>query len=549
MDTVLEESCDPSHELTPPPPPPFSLVSSTEVKIGQPLSSLRVYLTQTAPLHAQDGNHGHQTVHQIVTAHDLRVSPLTLDQARGLCSLYALGSKVLSPLPTMWVLCQGDKGQRSQIIALGCCYDNSHLHTLWVTGEEHPGSRAKLPHGGGGGGGGRSIKRGGWAFSSYDINGCSSDRPGGPASAGRIEAQFAWAQPECLLGTPPESSDAVLEVSASPGYIFSPILPVFQELTCLLQLCSIEAGEANWQECSHEQPLASDSLAERMDSFLEVMSNPFAPPLDTTLPSPTADQEVYQPRQDLDTLERLWLFLREVASLSELQELMALFFKAVLLGHAQPLVHKASTSTLASLLRQALLCSTQAERQALAPRFQLLLSGKKTLTALLEVALEKMSTDYHNFFIKADLLTSSQLDGFLSRGGAGLLERCHSLCRLHCVLEVSVSALFFLCLPTSTLSTLTKAALHYYQEAHFNGFTATPSFSLSLPAYSPALKSVAALCSRLSPTRFVLSAAQASGNSLTLASNHQLYKTDPSGCEAEDEYFHVYAASCVGVHV
>lgn len=543
-DTVLEESYDRSHELTPPPCLPFSLVSTTEVKIGQPLPSCRVYLTGTAPLHAQDGNHDYKTVQKSVTAHDLGVSPLPLDRARWLCSLYALGSKVILPLPTMWVLCQGDKDQSSQIIALGCSRDNSQLHTLWITGEKCP---VKLPHGGGRWG--RSTKGEGWAFSSYDITGCSSDGAGASASAGHIEAQFAWSQPECLLAAPPESSDAVLKVSASPGYIFSPILPVFQELTCLLQLCSIEAGVADWPGHSCEQPIASDSTAVRMDSFLESMSSPFAPPLDTTLPSPTADQEVYQPRQDLDTLERLWLFLREVASLSELQELMALFFKAVLLGRAQPLVHKSNTSTLASLLRKALLCSTQAERQALAPQFQLILSGRKLLTALVEVALEKMNADYRNFFIKADLLTGSQLDGFLSGGGVGLLERCHSLCRLHCVFEVAVSALFFLSLPTSTLSTLTKAALHHYQEAHFDGFTVTPTFCLPLPAYSTALKSLSGLCARLAPTHFLLSAPQASGNSLTLVSNHKLYKTAQGASEADtDECFHVYAASCVSVH-
>ena len=543
----LELSCDQSLDQTPP-PSYFSVVCRPEVLLGPSLPSQRVYLLQSSPLHVRSDS---QTVREVVTVHNSGVAPLSLDRARYLCSLYALGARLAGPLPTMWVLCGSDKGQKSRVTALGCSRDDTDLHMLSVSADENLGGSEKETKGGG-----KMTRKsgrgGGWAFSSYDIVGSSMGES--PASGGSIEAQFVWNQPDCLLAPPPHSADGVLRVSASPGYMFSPVLPVFQELTALLRLCRIAEAELDWPAPNEELPSPADTRALRAESFLEEVSSPFAPPLDSSLLSPTSDQEVYEPRKDLDFLERLWLFLREVASLRGLQEVLAGVFKSVLLGRAQPLVHASSSSSLAVLFRQALRCASPAERQDLAPRFQLALSGSKGLRALLEVGLEKLSRDYLQFFVTSELLAAAQLDGFLSKG-AGCLEWCYSLCRLHCVLELSVLARSFLSLPPSALASLAAAALRHYRDAPFDGFSATPFFSLPLPAYSQALKSVAGLCASLSPARFSVSSSETGRRrSLTVAGSRALFGAAasqsgpaPGPGAGIEECSLVYTAACSSV--
>ena len=67
------------------------------------------------------------------------------------------------------------------------------------------------------------------------------------------------------------------------------------------------------------------------------------------------------------------------------------------------------------------------------------------------------------------------------------------------------SALSFLKLPAPTLSALFKSALEVYREKTFEGFSTTPVFSLPLPAYSTAQKSLVSFCSSLVPKKWVLS--------------------------------------------
>jgi hypothetical protein len=122
-----------------------------------------------------------------------------------------------------------------------------------------------------------------------------------------------------------------------------------------------------------------------------------------------------------------------------------------------------------------------------------------------QLGIEKMTRDYRAFFIGADITTADQLDQFMSASKRSQLETCHTLCKLHCILELMSSALCFLKLPAPTLSALFKSALDVYREQKFEGFCTTPVFSLPLPAYSMAQKSVLSLCSGLTPKKWILS--------------------------------------------
>ena len=484
---------------------PFTASCYKSVKIGQLLSSKRVFLSKTETLHGGQSRH---LVTDVVCAHDSELAPLTLDKARYLCSLYALGCRQSTGLlPTIWAVCLSE-GQR-KVVGLGCSFDSSMLHTFSVQRDDtvhipqnptaFPGAEKQTTQKR------KSLERvSGWVFSEYEISSSTVDENASSDHA-RLALEFAWSDPENLLSPPPESADAVLKISATPGYMFSPILAVYQEITTLLSLCQIACRDAEWpsQEGSIEP---TKPLAFHVEAFLEDAASPLLQPLEVTVISPTADHNVYEPRTDLDFTERLWVFAKEVQSLTDLQQVFAGVFKAVLLGKVQPFLHRSSSSMLATLFRQVLLSSSHDERQTTAAKLQALLSEDKVLNCLVEIGIEKLQRDHRSFLIGSDLATGTQLDHFFEEASGDLMKTCHYICKLHNVMELNASALSFLNLPTSALSSLTKIALEIYKVAKFECFETTPVFALPIPAYSPALKSVASLCANLLPKTWILSA-------------------------------------------
>ena len=494
----------------------LSCVSYQAVNVGQPLSQKRVYLTQSTPLHS---GYTECLVSNHTLAYDAGVTPLSLDKARYVTSLYALGSRqTKTPLPNMWVIC---KDEKRDIIALGCSHSiagdgKRSLQSFVVTAEDaiqdtrSSGSEknkaksnvVKL-----------SCSDENFAFSKYEIADYSTTVTDTKEEklAGDLTVQFAWNNPDTLLSPPPESADAVVKISATPGYIFSQALCTYNELKALLHLCEIATGKRSWSSLSdsmdHEGTLQSSKkpLSENVGSFLAEVSSPLSQPKEITVISPTSANTVYETRSDLDFAERLWMFAKDTTSLEELQQIFAEVFKAVLLGKVQPFIHQSSTSVLSTLLRKVLLTPNMDEKQDLAPKFQNLLTESKICTCLMQLGIEKMTRDYRSFFIGADITTADQLDQFISASKGSQLETCHTLCKLHCILELMSSALWFLKLPAPTLSALFKSALEVYKEKKFEGFCTTPVFSLPLPAYSTAQKSVLSFCSSLSPKKWVLS--------------------------------------------
>jgi protein zwilch len=303
---------------------------------------------------------------------------------------------------------------------------------------------------------------------------------------------------------------------------------MYEELQSLYRLCKILSGEMEWLASEDDEEILrpNDKTAGEIDSFIQEMAHPLTKPVDVTVLSPIMDHMIYEPRTDLDCTEQLWLFCRDARSFEEIQLIFAEVIKAVLLGKIQPFVHRRSSSKLATLLRQVLLDQDGAALQDTALQFQLLLAEARLLPCLIQVGIEKIRRDYQSFFIGTDILSLEQLEQFFTPSSS-LLVQCLELCRMHSVLELDASIMRVLRLPTTTtLSSLTKAAMEVFKtDPQYQPFEQTPVFSLPLPVYSPALKSVVAMCSKLSPTKWCLTSQQGTGRdgSVHLLSSQPLF--------------------------
>lgn len=472
---------------------PLPISSLNTVPVGQPLGSDRTYLTHSSLFYK--GWSGTQAK-TISSAQDGGLVPLSLDSARFIASLYSLGfRKAQGALPDMWVLCERNQ---QNVVALGCTFDGPKCPLFVFTMKEgdftlETDSKSKT--------GTDSVKlSGGTVFSEYDILNSSFEEA---EQSGEFKIQFSWSDPDGILSPPPESSDAVLKLSSIPGDQFSPVLSIHEELKSLYRLCEILNSGADWPTCdddSEEILTSCNKAIEEVDVFIEDMAHPHIQPADITVISPTADHMIYEPRTDLDFTERLWLLCRDVQSFDELQQVFARVFKAVLLGKIQPFVHRKSTSMLAVLLRQLLLSPDRDGLQDIAPKFQLLLTETKLLPCLVQLGIEKMCRDYQSFFVGGGICLAEQFERFLSPSPS-LFAQCLGLCKLHSVLELNVCVMRMLRLPDiGILSTFTKAAMEVFKaDTNYQPFAPTPVFSLPLPAYSPVLKSVVAMCSKLTP--------------------------------------------------
>ena len=521
---------------------PLPVITEQTVLVGQPLESNRVYLTHSAPFYS--GWLG-ALVKTTTSVQDRGLLPLPLGVARFIVSLYSLGfRKASSNLPDVWVLCERNP---RNIVALGCQCDSpkSPLRVFTVEGDTTPCANPKA-------GIGNSQLSTGAVFSEYNITNCSGEEPG---QSGEFRLQFSWKDPAGLNCPPPESSEAILKLSCVPGDQFSPVLPMYEELQSLFRLCKILSGEIDWPASGDEEEILMSSgykTHEEVETFIQEMAHPLTKPADITVMSPTADHMIYEPRTDLDFTERLWLFCHDVRSFGELQVIFAEVFKALLLGKIQPFVHRKSTSKLTKLLRQVLFSPDRAALQDTALQFQLLLAEARLLPCLVQLGIEKMRRDYQSFFVSSDILSAEQFERFYNPSSSQLVQ-CLELCRTHSVLELDASIMKVLRLPsTSVLSTFTKAVMEVFKaDPHYQPFERTPVFSLPLPAYSPALKSVVAMCSKLTPVRWCVTAQQG-GHTKTgrdggvcMISNQPLFQhLLEDSVASKDGHVHVHKCYC-----
>ncbi len=476
-----ERQLDPSISLS---MDPVVVVESVHVHVGQSILPQSVTLSSS---HPQTDSRLSDQIYSEPNADVSLLTPLSLDEGRYIASLYSLCSSKTS-LPSIWIVCSKEN---RNVVALGTSFINSTLFMYTISLKETIPLDSKKDK--------FLCRFDGRVFSQYQI---ASSSETSDSESGSIFVEFYWSEGDHPLCLPPESAHAIVKVSASPGYSFSPVSATYNEMCRLLEFCEILTGDSEWP--LEESPTKEDpsiQLSKKIESFLNAVATPFTKELDATVISPTSENTIYETRKDLDFVEHLWIFAKDATSLAELKEIFADVFKALLLGRVQPFVHRTSSSVLASLLHQLLQCTSTEDRQALTPKFQSLLSHTKLLSTLVQIGLDKMKRDYRSFFISSDIATDNQLeDFFTSSSSQSQLAQCHRLCKLHCVLEINASLLSFLNLPSSVLSTLTKTALQVYKKNPFKSFSTTPTFNLPLPPHSSSLKLLISLCSKLHPT-------------------------------------------------
>ncbi len=490
---------------------PFITRHQRSVTVSNSIKQKAVYMTQDRPFVSEEPTS--------LSLIDLGAHPLSTSETRYLCSMYMLCCRdddFLPDLPDLWILCQG------KITCMGCCLDENNRkisvykiidgHTIKVPDSDKYSisldsdtfNNSRLSH-----------KRFQSSKTTHKV--VTSSYNFGPTTSisddsllldslskgACVSLDFIWSGRDACFSSPPTIADTVINVSVTPGYGMSPVLAVFSEVTRLLELCKISTSGEFWESNSDledEDVLECakvDSLSGRVKSFLEDASSQMLKSLEASVISPTAGMSPFQPREDLDFLDQLWIFLRRVSSAEDLLECFGVIFKAIVVGRIQPFIHISKSSTLAILFRQWLSSRTSDERQVVASKLQCLLTEEKALACLMEIGIEKLQEDFVAFFSLNDLTTTSELDAFFDF--SELQDQCHGLCCLQYVLELAAILSTFVALPLPSLSLFVRDALKYYLEFQFEEFTSSPIFKLHFPPMSAGSKTLISLASSLKP--------------------------------------------------
>ena len=506
------------------------LLTKETVFVGQQLLNKRRYLKQEVDFHSGQT----QTCGGVTRTHaDLTyVQPLSLDHARALVSFYLVGSRRLSVcLPALWVPCRTDSVEN--IVGFGCTFDqlNSQLRMYCIREKEMSGVGA----------GKKGNKMLGSVFAEYEIMSSATN----PILGQQISVQFVWEDPETLLGPPPTlGTEAVLQVAVEPGKLQS-MFSMFGEIQTLIRIC--KAVSEGWDYFLEGEEVLSglqESLIDKVGDFVESINIPLSHSLQVSVVSPSIESTVYKPRENLDFTESLWLFVKEARSAEELQATLGAIFKALLLGKVQNItLRENSNSSLAELLRQLMKCTSVAERQMLAPKFQLILATMKTLLFMAQIGIEKLKRDLRGFLTGANVANVGQIDSFFEDqvDKEDIVAQSHHLCNLYHVVELVATLLSFRGLPILSLSAITKAAMDVYKQRPFVGFQTTPLFSVSLPRISTVLRPIIDMCKTSPPKLWCLSS-KTTASWMNVMSARAL-----TPCGQADKQFFAYEANCKDV--
>lgn len=514
------------------------LIRSSAVVVGQSLPEKLEFLTCSQPFHQSEKSESR--VSHTLHVRDIGLLPVSMERARFVCSLYNIGSQKWSvDFPDLWVLCR----DRGNTVAIGCSQAGGGPSLRFL--EIAKAGMVHLPSGPSGAK--KPLPCSSWklkpherssstAYCEYEIISADSE-----LTLSDVVIQFTWGEVEHHLSPPPETSVAVLKISTKPGHVGSSVLGLYEEVLTLLNLCLVTSGEAKWAEIGDGLE-ATPSLASQLDAFFDATASPLAQPKEDPMQEST--QTSFHKRQNLDFVEQLWLFCKDVQRISDLQDVLAAVFKAVLFRKVHPWIHQNSTSPLANLLRQALLCSTSDEIRALGSKMEAMLSDSRVLHCLVQVGIEKLRRDYHDCFRSHSLVTEGHLDPFMA--GSTDLDSCYNLCKLHTVLELLACAMSYLNLPLSFLSQLTREALEVYSHMDFRGFESTPVFSQPVAAHSPGLRALLALCGTLVPKLWSITTEGCHGRQVTLYTADPLFKHLTVDAECSDTVadLYVYKGCC-----
>ncbi|XP_011402807.2 PREDICTED: protein zwilch homolog [Amphimedon queenslandica] len=507
---------------------PVSVLSTSASTTISPLpyfttsTNLKIFLTSSSVLKS-DAVSKEETVAMDTD----NVKPLPLNLARYLSSCYVMycrrddGNR--EQLPELWLLCQDDDSS-SSTVAIGCVPLEKEIMLYQVREGNKPLmisnyktfslkpdtflpralSLKKKP-----------AKRDGPFLShsiyhfGFDVDEDNESEP----TTSHISLEFKWEASKSNFTPPPTSSSATLNISSTPGSLYSPILHVFKELQLLIYLTEIYSGKREWTDMETD----TESIMSPSKSSLSSMASTFLSELssgvkaaDSTLVSPSALVSLFQARDDFDFVDQLWSFLKGVSDPIDLTNALSVVFMSILKGKTQPFLQPDKTSTLASLFRLSLLADTTEKREVSAAKLQALLTQEKSLKALIEIGIEKMEKDYLWYFLSNNFASKNEILQFFLPDTATLLDRVHMLSSLHCVLELTADMSNFFALPRNRVTSFVRSVISYYRDVPVTHFTTTPTFSVTFPPLSPEVKTFTGLASSIPPSRLSLEASSRS---------------------------------------
>ena len=520
--------------------PPFTVVKRTWIATSFQIQQKYVYLTSKEPVLSES-----PTFSMLV---DLGAKPIPIDTARYFCSMYAIschGNKNAKDMPELWILC--DNSSIKNTVAMGCTVEtvdssrqklniieiqegkpivipDSKSYSISLESNFNGRISLRKPF--------SDRKRQSYISCTYEFSPFVDDDNDDlfNSSSNPIFMEFIWNGVDACFSPPPVTAEAVLGVSVTPGYQFSPVLGVYAEIESLLHFSEIVIGARSWPSEEEDEErediiLPSSPLSSKVGSFLDEASSQMFRAAEVSVISPTTELSPFQPREDLDFLGQLWIFARHITSSAELVEIFGLVFRAVLLGHVQPFIHPGNTGTIATLFRQSLSCASNDERSVIATKLQSLLTEGRALQCLVEIGVEKLQRDYLNFLTSNGLSTGNEVEVFFSC--SELFEKCKNLCKLHYVLELAAVLVSFVTLPKSFVASFVKHIIQYYRETDFEKFTTTPLFQIPFPALSPALKNLVQFASTFKPSRMSASSEESNPKTGKLYREKILCTSDP----------------------
>uniref|UniRef100_I3MDV6 Protein zwilch n=1 Tax=Ictidomys tridecemlineatus TaxID=43179 RepID=I3MDV6_ICTTR len=249
-----------------------------------------------------------------------------------------------------------------------------------------------------------------------------------------ITLDISWSPVDEILQIPPLSSTAVLVLADG-----------------------LKTGVTEWLE-----PLEAKSAIELVQEFLNDLNklDGFGDPTKKdaeTVNHDTAavDRSVLiTVRGDLDFAEQLWCKMSSsVVSYQDLVKCFTLIIQSLQRGDIQPWLHSGSNSLLSKLIHQ----SYHGTMDTVS------LSGTIPLQMLLEIGLDKLKKDYISFFVGQELASLNHLEYFIS-SSVEIQEQVNRVQKLHHILEIIVSCMFFIQLQHELLFSLTQSCIKYYKQ-------------------------------------------------------------------------------------
>ncbi|XP_046855695.1 protein zwilch homolog [Xenia sp. Carnegie-2017] len=424
--------------------PEISIFTRQYVHVGTPISQKVHYLFQSKNFHESEM----VKTRNFVDTNELE--SLNINDCRYIASIYIQCLKKQRNLPQMWLLCNQDGPQH--ISYLGIVPDDAingtqKVRTIMIRCEDYDDKKSSQTL--------SNIKKQHMsqhqvkeiethAYALYYLYG-TTEKP--EMTQSYISLEFLWNGVREIFRPPPSSSNAVMNIFANPEDVQSILPKISAELNQLGELfvkARHDFGKMDevigFDKMQQQKQVISflDELQQQTldwegneNSTFNVTPNKLGFNISKGL-----DRQNTECGSNLDHSESLWLFLKDLASTSEMLFSLELIFEQMFFGNYQPVLDATNQTEIASLMKEIMSCTTEKERAGMKMKVR---DACKDIQTVVDIGICKLQNDYVNFFIEQTLTTKDMLDYF-TRKSVDQAERLQSLLKLHCVLSLVMLA-------------------------------------------------------------------------------------------------------------